>query len=82
MHAVESPLRLFITSGTGAGKRHVISVVHEHFECAQIGDGCACMLMAPTGVAAFRGLTIHKVLNSSMVEALPIERWRARDFTV
>ena len=48
---------------------HVISVVHEHFERAQIGDGCACMLMAPTGVAAFniRGLTIHKALN------LPVE---------
>ena len=44
------------------GKSHVISVVHEHFERAQIGDGCACMLMAPTGVAAFNigGLTIHK----------------------
>ena len=35
MHAVESPpepLRLFITSGAGTGKSHVISVVHEHFE--------------------------------------------------
>ena len=65
MHAVESPpepLRLFITGGAGTGKSHVISVVHEHFEHAQIGDGCACMLMAPTGVAAFNigGLTIHK----------------------
>ena len=73
MHAVESPppepLRLFITGGAGTGKSHVISVVHEHFERAQIGDGCACMLMAPTGVAAFNigGLTIHKVLN------LPVE---------
>ena len=72
MHAVESPpepLRLFITGGAGTGKSHVISVVHEHFERAQIGDGCACMLMAPTGVAAFNigGLTIHKALN------LPVE---------
>ena len=56
MYGVESPpepLRLFITSGAGTGKSHVISVVHEHFERAQIGDGCACMLMGPTGVAAF-----------------------------
>ena len=47
----------------------MISVVHEHFERAQIGDGCTCMLMAPTGVAAFNigGLTIHKALN------LPVE---------
>ena len=66
MHAVESPppepLRLFITGGDGTGKSHVISVVHEHFERA-------CMLMAPTGVAAFNigGLTIHKALN------LPVE---------
>ena len=72
MHAVESPpepLMLFITGSAGTGKSHVISVVHEHFERAQIGDGCACMLMAPTGVAAFNigGLTIHKALN------LPVE---------
>ena len=34
-----------------------------------IGNGCPCMLMAPTGVATFNigGLTIHKVLN------LPVE---------
>ena len=65
MHAVESPPEVFITGGAGTGKSHVISVVHEHFERAQIGDGCACMLMAPTGVAAFNigGLTIHKALN-------------------
>ena len=67
MHAVESPpepLRRFITGGAGTDKSHVISVVHEHFERAQIGDGCACMLIAPTGVAAFNigGLTIHKAL--------------------
>ena len=72
MHAVESPpepLRLFITGGTDTGKSRMISVVHEHFERAQIGDGCACMLMAPTGVAVFNigGLTIHKALN------LPVE---------
>ena len=55
MHSVESPpepLRLFITGGTGTGKSHVISVVHEHFERAHIGDECACVLMA-----------LHKALN-------------------
>ena len=63
------PLRLFITGSAGTGKSHVISVVHEHFEHAQIGDGCDCMLMASTRVAAFNigSLTIHKVLN------LPVE---------
>ena len=47
----------------------MISVVHEHFERAKIGDGCPCMLMAPTRVAALyiEGLTIHKALN------LPVE---------
>ena len=67
MHAVESPpepLRLFITGGAGTGKSHVISVVHEHFERAQIGDGCACMLVAAFNIG---GLTIHKAFN------LPVE---------
>ena len=47
----------------------MISVVHEHSERAQIGNGCAFMLMTPTGVASFNigGLTIHKALN------LPVE---------
>ena len=43
-------LRLFITGGAGTGKSHVISVIKEHLERAHLG---ACILMAPTGVAAF-----------------------------
>ena len=56
-----NPLRIFITGGTGTGKIHVISVIKEHLEHAHIGDGNACVLMSPTGVAAFNigGLTIH-----------------------
>ena len=62
MHAVESPP----SSGAGTGKSHMISVVHEHLERAQIGDGCPCMLMATTRVAAFNigGLTIHKACRA------------------
>uniref|UniRef100_A0A1X7T5X1 ATP-dependent DNA helicase n=1 Tax=Amphimedon queenslandica TaxID=400682 RepID=A0A1X7T5X1_AMPQE len=64
-----SPFRMFITGGDGTGKSHVISVIKEHLERAHIGAGNACVLMAPTGVAAFDigGLTIHWALN------LPVE---------
>ena len=50
---------MFITGGAGTGKSHVISVIKEHLERAHIGAGNACVLMAPTGVAAFNigGLT-------------------------
>ena len=79
MHAVESPpkpLRLFINSSAGTGKSHVISVVHEQFECTQIGNGCDCMLMAPTKTDAFNigGPTIHKLLN------LPVEQGRSTTY--
>ena len=64
-----NPLRIIITGGAGTGKSHVISVIKEHLERAHIGDGNACVLMAPTGVVAFNigGLTIHRALN------LPVE---------
>ena len=64
-----NPLRIFITGGAGTGKSYVISVIKEHLERAHIGDGNACVLMAPTSVAAFNigGLTIHRALN------LPVE---------
>ena len=67
-----SPLRLFITGGAGTGKSHVISVIHEHVERTHTKSGNACMLAAPTGVAAFNigGLTIHRALN------LPVEHDR------
>ena len=64
-----NPLCIFITRSAGTGKSHVISVIKEHLEHAHIGDENACVLMAPTGVAAFNigGLTIHQSLN------LPVE---------
>ena len=67
------PLRLFITGGTGTGKSHVISVIREHLECTHLRAGSCCILMAPTGVAAFNigGLTIHRALN------LPVEHGRS-----
>ena len=60
---------MFITGCAGTGKSHVISVIKEHLERAHIGAENACVLMAPTGVAAFNigGLTIHRALN------LPVE---------
>ena len=67
--SMPSPFRMFITGGAGTGKSHVISVIKEHLERTHIGAGNACVLMAPTGVAAFNigGLTIHRALN------LPVE---------
>ena len=67
------PLRLFITGGAGTGKSHVISVIREHLERTHLGAGSRCILMAPTGVAAFNigGLTIHRALN------LPVEHGRS-----
>ena len=64
-----SPFRMFITGGAGTRKSHVISVIEEHLERVHIGAGNACVLMAPTGVAAFNigGLTIYWALN------LPVE---------
>ena len=64
-----NPLRIFITGSAGTGKSHVISVIKEHLECAHIVDENACILIAPTGAAAFNigGLTIHRALN------LPVE---------
>ena len=67
--SMPSPFGMFITGGAGTGKSHVISVIKEHLERAHIGAGNACVLMVPTGVAAFNigGLTIHRALN------LPVE---------
>ena len=68
-----SPLRLFITGGVGTGKNHVIRIIHEHNERTHTGSGNACMLAAPTGVAAFNigGLTFHRAQN------LPVENDRS-----
>uniref|UniRef100_A0A1X7US12 ATP-dependent DNA helicase n=1 Tax=Amphimedon queenslandica TaxID=400682 RepID=A0A1X7US12_AMPQE len=67
--SMPSHFRMFITGGAGTGKSHVISVIKKHLERAHIGAGNACVLLAPTGVAAFNigGLTIHQALN------LPVE---------
>ena len=71
-----SPFRMFITGGAGTGKSHVISVIKEHLERTHIGAGNACVLMAPTGVAAFNilGLTIHRALN------LPVEHGNSTSY--
>uniref|UniRef100_A0A1X7UUS6 ATP-dependent DNA helicase n=1 Tax=Amphimedon queenslandica TaxID=400682 RepID=A0A1X7UUS6_AMPQE len=66
--SMPSPFCTFITGGAGTGKSHVISVIKKHLERAYIGAGNACILMAPTGVAAFNigGLTIHQALSLSV----------------
>ena len=60
-NSLPEPLHLFITGGAGTGKSHLISVIKEHIERLHTGSQNACMLVAPTGVAAFNigGLTIH-----------------------
>ena len=60
-NSLPEPLHLFITGGAGTGKSHLISVIKEHIERSHTGSQNACMLVAPTGVAAFNigGLTIH-----------------------
>ena len=59
--SLPEPLYVFITGGAGTGKSHLISVIKEHIEQSHTGSQNACMLVAPTGVAAFNigGLTIH-----------------------
>ena len=58
---------LFVSGGAGTGKSHVIKAIKEHLERSVSGgpNKHACMLMAPTGVAAFNigGLTIHRALQ-------------------
>ena len=58
---------LFVTGGAGTRKSHVIRVIKEHLERSVSGgpNKHTCMLMAPTGVAAFNigGLTIHRALQ-------------------
>ena len=68
------PFHLLITGGAGTGKSHVIHAIREHVERSVQGskDVHGCMVMAPTGVAAFNivGLTI-RALN------LQVEHGRA-----
>ena len=67
--SLPEPLHVFITGGAGTGKSHLIAVIKEHIERAHTGSQNACMLVAPTGVAAFNigGLTIHYAFS------LPVE---------
>ena len=53
---------LSVTGGAGTGKSHVIKAIKEHLERSVSGgpNKHACMLMAPTGVAAFN---IGSILN-------------------
>lgn len=66
---IPDPLHLFLTGGAGTGKSHVFSIIKEYIERAHMGAQNACMLVAPTGVAAFNigGVTIHCAL------CLPVE---------
>ena len=63
------PLRIFLTGGAGTGKSHLISVIREHVERAHTGSKHACLVVAPTGVAAFniQGATLHRAFR------LPVE---------
>ena len=65
--AQPKPIRIFITGGAGTGKSYVIRAIREHIERSVQGSDQVhgCMVMAPTGVAAFNvdGLTIHRALN-------------------
>ena len=67
--SLPEPLHVFITGGAGTCKSHLISVIKEHIERSHTGCQNACMLVAPTGVAAFNigGLTIHYAFR------LPVE---------
>ena len=60
-NSLPETLYLFITGGAGTSKSHLISVIKEHIERSHTGSQNACMLVTPTGVAAFNisGLPIH-----------------------
>ena len=60
-NSLPEPLHLFITGGAGTAKSHLISVIKEHIERSHTGSQNACMLVAPTDVAAFNisDLPIH-----------------------
>ena len=66
-HKPPEPFHLFVTGGAGTGKSHVIRAIKEHMERSMSvsQEMHACMLMAPTLVAAFNigGLTIHRALR-------------------
>ena len=75
--SLPEPLHVFITGGAGTGKSHLISVIKEHIERSHTGSQNACMLVAPTGVAAFNigGLTIHYAFR------LPVEHGNFTKYT-
>ena len=51
--SASAPLHIFMTGGAGTGKSHLISVIREHVERAHTRSKHACLVLAPTGVAAF-----------------------------
>ena len=71
-----APLRIFLTGGAGTGKSHLISVIREHVERAHTGLKHACLVVAPTGVAAFniQGATLHRAFR------LPVEHNEATEY--
>ena len=75
--SLPEPLHVFITGGAGTGKSHLIAVIKEHTERSHTGSQNACMLVAPTGVAAFNigGLTIHYAFR------LPVEHGNLTRYT-
>ena len=75
--SLPEPLHVFITGGAGTGKSHLIAVIKEHIERSHTGSQNACMLVAPTGVAAFNigGLTIHYAFR------LPVEHGNLTRYT-
>ena len=70
------PLRIFLTGGAGTGKSHFITVIREHVERAHMGSKHACLVVAPTSVAAFNihGATLHRAFR------LPVEHNEATEY--
>jgi hypothetical protein len=71
-----APLHIFMTGGAGTGKSHLISVLREQVERAHTGSKHVCLVLAPTGVAAFniQGATLHRAFR------LPVEHNEATEY--
>ena len=75
--SLPEPLHVFITGGAGTGKSHLIALIKEHTQRSHTGSQNACMLVAPTGVAAFNigGLTIYYAFR------LPVDHGNSTRYT-